>query len=53
MSIGHTPVARARPLTLGGACRDEVEAGLEYRFGSEVRRRRVEPYRLVVSGHRW
>nr|WP_245656044.1 WYL domain-containing protein [Microtetraspora fusca] len=35
------------------ACRDEVEAGFDYPSGSEVRRRRVEPYRLVASDRRW
>ncbi|GAA3263604.1 WYL domain-containing protein [Nonomuraea helvata] len=34
------------------ACRDEVEAGSDYLSGSEVRRRRVEPYHLVASGRR-
>ncbi|MGK8558405.1 helix-turn-helix transcriptional regulator [Nocardia amamiensis] len=40
-------------MTLARACRDEVEAGFDYPSGSEVRRRRVEPYRLVVSDRRW
>jgi predicted DNA-binding transcriptional regulator YafY len=40
-------------MTLARACRDEVEAGFDYPSGSEVRRRRVEPYRLVASDRRW
>jgi predicted DNA-binding transcriptional regulator YafY len=40
-------------MTLARACRDEVEAGFDYPSGDEVRRRRVEPYRLVASDRRW
>jgi predicted DNA-binding transcriptional regulator YafY len=40
-------------MTLARACRDEVEAAFGYPSGSEVCRRRVEPYRLVVSDRRW
>jgi predicted DNA-binding transcriptional regulator YafY len=40
-------------MTLARACRDEVEAGFDYPSGGEVRRRRVEPYRLVASDRRW
>ncbi|MEU4478922.1 YafY family protein [Micromonospora sp. NPDC023966] len=40
-------------MTLARACRDEVEAGFDYPSGNEVRRRRVEPYRLVASDRRW
>lgn len=46
-------------MTLARACRDEVEAGFDYPSKSadpsqgEVRRRRVEPYRLVASDRRW
>ncbi|GGR11089.1 YafY family protein [Streptomyces netropsis] len=50
---GRTPVAPEVLMTLARACRDEVEAGFDYPSGSEVRRRRVEPYRLVASDRRW
>jgi predicted DNA-binding transcriptional regulator YafY len=40
-------------MRLARACRDEVETGFDYPSGSEVRRRRVEPYRLVASDRRW
>jgi predicted DNA-binding transcriptional regulator YafY len=57
---GRTPVDSEVLMALARACRDEVEAGFDYpsgRFdhpsGSEVRRRRVEPYRLVASDRRW
>ena len=40
-------------MTLARACRDQVEAGFGYPSGREVRRRRVEPYRLVASDRRW
>jgi len=40
-------------MTLVRACRDEVEADFDYPSGSEVLRRRVEPYRLVASDRRW
>lgn len=50
---GRTPVDPAVLTVLARACRDEVEAGFDYRSGDEVRRRRVEPYRLVASDRRW
>ncbi|MCX4673214.1 YafY family transcriptional regulator [Streptomyces sp. NBC_01381] len=50
---GRTPVDPQALMTLARACRDEVEAGFDYPSGSEVRRRRVEPYRLVASDRRW
>ncbi len=50
---GRTPVDSEVLMTLARACRDEVEAGFDYPSGSEVRRRRVEPYRLVASDRRW
>ncbi|GLY86992.1 helix-turn-helix transcriptional regulator [Actinoallomurus iriomotensis] len=50
---GRTPVDPEVLMTLARACRDEVEAGFGYPSGSEVRRRRVEPYRLVASDRRW
>lgn len=50
---GRTPVDPEVLMTLAKACRDEVEAGFDHPSGSEVRRRRVEPYRLVASDRRW
>jgi predicted DNA-binding transcriptional regulator YafY len=50
---GRTPVDPEVLMTLARACRDEVEAGFGYPSGGEVRRRRVEPYRLVASDRRW
>jgi predicted DNA-binding transcriptional regulator YafY len=50
---GRAPVDPDVLTTLARACRDEVEAGFDYPSGNEVRRRRVEPYRLVVSDRRW
>ncbi|MFE7799439.1 helix-turn-helix transcriptional regulator [Nocardia sp. NPDC057440] len=50
---GRMPVDPEVLITLARACRDEVEAGFGYPSGSEVRRRRVEPYRLVASDRRW
>lgn len=50
---GRTPVDPEVLMTLARACRDEVEAGFDYPSGNEVRRRRVEPYRLVASDRRW
>ncbi|MEV7781209.1 YafY family protein [Kitasatospora sp. NPDC088351] len=50
---GRTPVDSEVLMTLARACRDEVEAGFDYPSGSGVRRRRVEPYRLVASDRRW
>lgn len=52
-SAGRTPVAPAVLMTLARACRDGVEAGFDYPSGSEVRRRRVEPYRLVAPDRGW
>ncbi|MCO5968408.1 helix-turn-helix transcriptional regulator [Actinoallomurus soli] len=50
---GRAPVDSEVLMTLARACRDEVEAGFHYPSGGEVRRRRVEPYRLVASDRRW
>ncbi|TDC11405.1 WYL domain-containing protein [Nonomuraea longispora] len=50
---GRTPVDPEVLMTLARACRDEVEAGFDYPSGDELRRRRVEPYRLVASDLRW
>ncbi|GAA1914114.1 YafY family protein [Streptomyces durmitorensis] len=50
---GRTPVDPEVLMKLARACRDEVEAGFDYPSGGEVRRRRVEPYRLVASDRRW
>ncbi|MBB4961956.1 helix-turn-helix transcriptional regulator [Micromonospora polyrhachis] len=50
---GRPPVDPEVLMTLARACRDEVEAGFDYPSGSGVRRRRVEPYRLVASDRRW
>lgn len=50
---GRSPVDAEVIMTLARACRDEVEAGFDYPSGGEVRRRRVEPYRLVASDRRW
>jgi len=50
---GRIPVDPEALLTLARACRDEVETGFNYSSGNEVRRRRVEPYRLVASDRRW
>jgi predicted DNA-binding transcriptional regulator YafY len=50
---GRTPVDPDVLMTLARACRDEVEAGFDYPSGDTVRRRRVEPYRLVASDRRW
>jgi predicted DNA-binding transcriptional regulator YafY len=50
---GRTPVDPDVLMTLARACRDEVQAEFEYPSGGEVRRRRVEPYRLVASDRRW
>ncbi|MEV4838291.1 YafY family protein [Nonomuraea sp. NPDC049486] len=52
-AAGRAPVDPEVLMTLAGACRDEVEAGFGYPSGDEVRRRRVEPYRLVASERRW
>ncbi|MDH2426013.1 YafY family protein [Sphaerisporangium sp. TRM90804] len=50
---GRAPVDPEVLMTLARACRGEVEAGFGYPSGGEVRRRRVEPYRLVASDRRW
>lgn len=50
---GRTPIDPEVLMTLARACRDEVEAAFDYPSGSEVRRRRVEPHRLVASDRRW
>ncbi len=50
---GRAPVDPEVLMTLARACGDEVEAGFGYPSGGEVRRRRVEPYRLVASDRRW
>ncbi len=50
---GRPPVDPELLMTLARACRDEVEAGFDYPSGTTVRRRRVEPYRLVASDRRW
>jgi predicted DNA-binding transcriptional regulator YafY len=50
---GRVPVDPDLLMTLARACRDEVEAGFDYPSGREVRRRRVEPHRLVASDRRW
>lgn len=50
---GRSPVDPDVLMTLARACRDEVETGFDYPAGSEVRRRRCEPYRLVASDRRW
>lgn len=50
---GRTPVDPEVLMALARACRDEVEAGFAYPSGGEVRRRRVEAYRLVASDRRW
>ncbi|MFJ4651626.1 helix-turn-helix transcriptional regulator [Nocardia sp. NPDC088792] len=47
------PVDPETLLALARACRDEVEAGFDYPSNGELRRRRVEPYRLVASDRRW
>jgi predicted DNA-binding transcriptional regulator YafY len=50
---GRTPVDPEVIMTLARACRDEVVTGFDYPSGGEVRRRRIEPYRLVASDRRW
>ena len=50
---GRTPVDPESLMTLARACRDEVEVDFDHPSGGEVRRRRVEPYRLVASDRRW
>lgn len=50
---GRTPVDPEVLMTLATACQDEVEAGFDCPSGSEVRRRRVEPYCLVASDRPW
>jgi predicted DNA-binding transcriptional regulator YafY len=53
LSGGRTTIDPDVLMTLVRACRDEVEADFDYPSGNEVRRRRVEPYRLVASDRRW
>ena len=50
---GRPPIDADVLMTLARACRDEAEAGFDYPSGGTVRRRRVEPYRLVASDRRW
>ena len=50
---GRTPVDPDVLMTLARACRDEVEARFDYPSESGPHRRRVEPYRVVVSDRRW
>ncbi|TDD13634.1 YafY family transcriptional regulator [Kribbella turkmenica] len=50
---GRTSVDPEALMTLARACRDTVEITFDYPSGNEVRRRRVEPYRLVASDRRW
>ncbi|MFO7250820.1 MAG: YafY family protein [Actinomycetes bacterium] len=50
---GRVPVDAETLMTLARACRDEVEVEFDYPSRGEVRRRRVEPYRLVTSDRRW
>ena len=50
---GRAPVDPDVLMTLARACRDEVEVGFDHPSGGEVRRRRVEPHRLVASDRRW
>ncbi|WP_411113242.1 helix-turn-helix transcriptional regulator [Streptomyces sp. 029-5] len=50
---GRAPVDPEVLMTLARACRDEVEAGFGYPSGDAIRRRRVEPHRLVASDRRW
>jgi predicted DNA-binding transcriptional regulator YafY len=50
---GRTSVDPDILMTLARACRDEVVVRFDYPSGSDVRRRRVEPYRLVASDRRW
>jgi len=50
---GPPPVDPEVLMTLARACRDSVEAGFGYPSGTQVRGRRVEPYRLVASELRW
>ncbi|MFJ1577865.1 MULTISPECIES: helix-turn-helix transcriptional regulator [unclassified Streptomyces] len=50
---GRAPVDPEVLMTLARACRDEVEAGFGYPSGDGIRRRRVEPHRLVASDRRW
>jgi predicted DNA-binding transcriptional regulator YafY len=50
---GRPPVDPEVLMTLARACRDGVEVGFDHPSGGEVRRRRVEPHRLVASDRRW
>jgi predicted DNA-binding transcriptional regulator YafY len=53
LSGGRTTIDPDVLMTLVRACRDEVQADFDYPSGNEVRRRRVEPYRLIASDRRW
>ncbi|WP_309231315.1 YafY family protein [Nocardia sp. SYP-A9097] len=50
---GRTPVDPEVLMTLARSCRDELETGFDYPSDATLRRRRVEPYRLVASDRRW
>ncbi len=52
-ATGRTPVDPDVLMTLARACRDEVEVGFDYPSRNPLPRRRIEPYRLVASDHRW
>jgi predicted DNA-binding transcriptional regulator YafY len=53
LSGGRTTIDPDVLMTLVRACRDEVQVDFDYPSGNEVRRRRVEPYRLIASDRRW
>ncbi|MFG1796903.1 helix-turn-helix transcriptional regulator [Nocardia sp. NPDC049149] len=50
---GRAAVDAEALMTLARACRDEVQAAFTYPSRNAVHARRVEPYRLVASDHRW
>lgn len=50
---GRLPVDPEALMTLARACRDELEVGFDYPSADRLRRRRVEPYRLVASDRCW
>ncbi|WP_405162796.1 YafY family transcriptional regulator [Nocardia sp. NBC_01499] len=50
---GRASVDSETLTTLARTCRDEVEVGFDYPSGDQLRRRRVEPHRLVASERRW
>ncbi|WP_069167637.1 helix-turn-helix transcriptional regulator [Nocardia altamirensis] len=50
---GRATVDAEALMTLARACRDEVQAAFTYPSRNAVHARRVEPYRLVASDHRW